>query len=538
MIGRLRAAWQMRQRFAKVSRFPPESLLVGIAAMLLVGMCVWAIRERSHELERADLLLTARQFSGHLREFVATRVKAADLIRAHLIFEDAVRAPTILRESAALQRTFPGYLAINWIDASKRIVIVGPPERNAAALGQDLGKHPLVNHLLDRAQQSGDTLMSAPIELYQTGSGFTTYTPVDLKGRPAGWLNTVYRLSELKTKLPPSMSADDLRIYVLDSVTGVPVFTLGPSAYGSAQTSVRTGIEMYGQTWQIRVVRSRGRFQGRWWLSALSIAVLMVTCGLGAAVVTDRFAGKRRELRLSLERSNRDNLLLKTLVHDLSDHMQVVLSSLELLQGLPQASGAQIKSLVEQAWVATYREQDILDQVRRMKGAESGRLKFDLIPVSLGKALGQASLALRQRMEAKNVRLDPANVPASSPVFAEPYSLQHNVLGNVLSNAIKFSAPGGLIVCAVEHSGGEVCLSIEDHGEGISRVRLAALFTEGGPSTRPGTLGEEGTGFGLLLVRAYMDLYGGRITISTRELAGHPDDHGTTVRLYFRAADD
>ena len=86
--------------------------------------------------------------------------------------------------------------------------------------------------------------------------------------------------------------------------------------------------------------------------------------------------------------------------------------------------------------MAAYREEAILDQVRRMKAAEAGRLRFDLVPVSLEKALEQALLALHQRSEAKSIRIESKTSLALASVLAEPYSLQHNVLSNILSNAI------------------------------------------------------------------------------------------------------
>jgi signal transduction histidine kinase len=66
-------------------------------------------------------------------------------------------------------------------------------------------------------------------------------------------------------------------------------------------------------------------------------------------------------------------------------------------------------------------------------------------------------------------------------------------------------------------------------------VVLERLFDPLHQTSRPGTDGETGTGFGMPLVRKFMTLFGGGIEVQSRDVEAHPSDHGTEITLDFRA---
>lgn len=106
-----------------------------------------------------------------------------------------------------------------------------------------------------------------------------------------------------------------------------------------------------------------------------------------------------------------------------------------------------------------------------------------------------------------------------------------------MSNAIKFSHPGGRIVLwAVPAPDGEVAIEVIDHGIGMPEALRASVLEITRRTTRPGTEGERGTGFGMPLVKAYVALYGGRISVTSRTRDESPDGHGTTIAVHLRQA--
>jgi two-component system, sensor histidine kinase LadS len=85
------------------------------------------------------------------------------------------------------------------------------------------------------------------------------------------------------------------------------------------------------------------------------------------------------------------------------------------------------------------------------------------------------------------------------------------VLDNLLSNALKFSPPGGRVFCGVSADPGGVVVSIRDEGPGISADDQARLFQPGVQLTPRPTGGEASSGYGLAVAKAFIDRLGGTI---------------------------
>jgi signal transduction histidine kinase len=151
---------------------------------------------------------------------------------------------------------------------------------------------------------------------------------------------------------------------------------------------------------------------------------------------------------------------------------------------------------------------DLLDITR----IEAG--KIELIPRALPVAdlVADAIDGLRHVADERRVRVVP-DLAACSPVWADPDRV-HQVLTNLLANAIKFSPPGGQVtVAARPDAGGLVRLAVEDTGPGIppaERERVFDKFYQVGrlESDRP-----PGTGLGLTIARHLVELHGGRIWV-------------------------
>ena len=82
--------------------------------------------------------------------------------------------------------------------------------------------------------------------------------------------------------------------------------------------------------------------------------------------------------------------------------------------------------------------------------------------------------------------------------------------------------------------GDEVALTITDSGIGIPPDLVANLFRFDVKTTRPGTLQEKGTGFGMPVVKKFVEYYGGRIEIESRTIEEFPNDHGTSITIILR----
>ena len=108
-------------------------------------------------------------------------------------------------------------------------------------------------------------------------------------------------------------------------------------------------------------------------------------------------------------------------------------------------------------------------------------------------------------------------------------------MNNVFTNALKFSPRDGVIYITANKQDGLVNLSICDNGIGIPESLLANLFDYGKMISRPGTEGESGTGFGMSLMKKFVEAFGGEIEVLSRDVESYPNDSGTDICISLKS---
>lgn len=90
-----------------------------------------------------------------------------------------------------------------------------------------------------------------------------------------------------------------------------------------------------------------------------------------------------------------------------------------------------------------------------------------------------------------------------------------SILRNLISNAIKFSQPGGTITLSACYTGQEVEISVADTGIGMKKELIEKILKADSWYSDHGTAGEQGTGLGLTLCREMVEKHGGTLSISS-----------------------
>ena len=125
-----------------------------------------------------------------------------------------------------------------------------------------------------------------------------------------------------------------------------------------------------------------------------------------------------------------------------------------------------------------------------------------------------------------HVRTALAPVP---PLLADRDRL-HQLLDHLVSNALKFTPPGGEVDVALERDGEDgVVLSVRDTGIGIAEDEQERLFERFFRTSEATALAVAGAGLGLTVCKAIVEAHGGRIVVTSRPGAG------TTVRVHLPA---
>ncbi len=241
--------------------------------------------------------------------------------------------------------------------------------------------------------------------------------------------------------------------------------------------------------------------------------------------------------RIYAEEEARQSDELKTLVrvmsHDLLNPLAIVLTtaknSIEATD-TPEQNQKNWRR-VERAAMA---QSAIIKNVRLLRALDDGKLKALATPVHVDDVLADALFVLDDLLTEKNISCSIHYHALNPPVvLADKVALTHHILGNIISNAIKFSQRGDVIEIEVDTRSEVATISVKDKGIGIPPDMLPDIFSRTKETSRQGTGGEQGTGFGMPLVKAYIETFGGHIQVESRSIQDFPDSSGTTVTVTF-----
>ncbi len=216
--------------------------------------------------------------------------------------------------------------------------------------------------------------------------------------------------------------------------------------------------------------------------------------------------------------------LLHVLCHDLRAPLGNILSTLGILEEEPDV----FEMMKDRLKISVLNGIKTIDLVREMK--ELDQFAVSLSKVNLNEVIQESVTMMEYRGGQKNIDID-VYVDSSINVQAEKTSLINSVFNNLLSNAIKFSDPDSKVIVEISLEDNNAVISVKDYGIGIPPKMLSEIFDESKQTTRKGTAGELGTGFGLPLVNKYVTAYGGTIEVLSKDIKTNPDDHGTECKI-------
>ena len=228
--------------------------------------------------------------------------------------------------------------------------------------------------------------------------------------------------------------------------------------------------------------------------------------------------------------------LLRLVSHDIANPLTVINGMTNLQLRKQKDPDSKEYRIWKKLSIATKTIFKILEQVRMMQALESGKKEIPLSSVKLQKIIDKGLFMFQDKLNHKNIKLVCELPDDQLSVLAEETSFSNQVINNILSNAIKFSFENETIHIRVEPREDYVYLIIRDHGIGIPKDILKNLFDENAVTSRAGVKGEEGTGFGMPLVKFFMDKYGGEIQVQSKVKTEGENDHGTQFTLKLKKA--
>jgi len=220
------------------------------------------------------------------------------------------------------------------------------------------------------------------------------------------------------------------------------------------------------------------------------------------------------------------------IAHELRNPLAILQGNLEaMVDGVIPPTPEELQPLFDQTRLLTR----LVEDLRTLALAEAGQLSLNRVPTDPAALVRSVVARFTPQAEAKHITLR-AELPAALPTLTLDSQRVEQVLGNLISNAIRHTPEGGSVVCRViaEHDRvhpthhppsrstpvGLVTFTVTDTGPGIPPEALPHIFERFYRIDRSRSRAEGGTGLGLAIAKQLVEAHGGRIWVESEPNRG------------------
>ncbi|MCI0352509.1 MAG: hybrid sensor histidine kinase/response regulator, partial [Acidobacteriales bacterium] len=191
------------------------------------------------------------------------------------------------------------------------------------------------------------------------------------------------------------------------------------------------------------------------------------------------------------------------------------------------ADDPRLNDVMDMAELTVKNMRVVIEEFLDLAALQNGKIEVRMSEVRVDEAIRELVSQYRLTATEKDIALD--SLPSSVSICADKARFSQ-VLGNLISNALKYSPSQTTITLWAETADNRVRICVADQGPGIPAEERSRLFTQFGKlSTRP-TMGESSTGLGLWIVKHLVQLQGGNVGVEC------PPEGGSIFWIEFPAA--
>jgi signal transduction histidine kinase len=301
--------------------------------------------------------------------------------------------------------------------------------------------------------------------------------------------------------LGPALLTGGLSAVAIDALLLPADDPLPLSIGGVVRLTVFVGLAALVTTINTRLEHARGRAeQSEARLRALGNARLSLEA-------------ERARRRADAATRARDEFLA-TVSHELRTPLNTILGWVRLL-GAGALDAAAAGRALETIERTTKLQARIIDDLLDASRIMSGQLELETAPVRLDQVVDGVVEGFRPAAAARGLALEMTGAAPGPVVSGDPSRLAQ-VVGNLLSNALEFTPPGGRVTVEVGVAGAQARVAVTDTGQGIDPELLPHVFDRFGPAAAATTRAHHGRGLGLAIVAHLVALHGGRVEAESR----------------------
>ncbi len=228
--------------------------------------------------------------------------------------------------------------------------------------------------------------------------------------------------------------------------------------------------------------------------------------------------------------SKENEFLFNTLSHDIATPVQTV--DLFIDQALRSCEDEKMTKYLTKVSKHIETIVGLIKSTKIQRQMNAKKNYSNKVLIDIEDSLKKCVEVIEPSLTKKNIKVVVKNSLQNGVTFlADPSVFVLSILGNILSNAVKFTPVNGKITIKTYKYESSIIVEVQDSGEGISKKKIDQLHKLGYMATTKGTLGEEGSGFGISNTYRFVELYDGSLSFDNNE-------EGTLVVLSFPVASE
>ncbi len=405
-------------------------------------------------------------------------------------------------------------------------------QKNAPALGFDVGSEKRRREALERARDTGLPTATAPIRLAQereSQQGFVVFEPVysrevrtteERREALMGFATAVFRIGDLIELTLRPIREKAVALSVFDESDGQLLYRQ-PVAREPGAPHWTTSLDVAGRHWTLHFEPTPA-FRGQ---QANSLPWIVLGCGLtittlltaylwNSASQTARMRREvavRQEAEAAAEAANQaKSEFLANMSHEIRTPMNAILGYSQILSrddALPPFHRDAVATIIHSGDHLLH----LIDEILDLSKIDAGRMDLTLTDFDLAALVREMEAMFQHPCEEKQLglRIDFPGGPAVL-LHGDEGKLRQ-VLINLMGNAVKFTRAGRLSLAVARGKANDWVFQVEDTGIGIEPAMMEKIFEP----FQQGAVREGGTGLGLAIARRQIGLMDGTLAVKS-----------------------